>query len=514
MKGRRHRGRRTPMSQAEPLPDLPRIRPQMTMLGREDCLRIHRASCEILQKTGVRVYSKAGLDLLRGAGAVCEGTLVKTPPSLGEWALASAPGPFDLYKRGSTERALKLDGQEVYFGPGSDTLHYLDPRSSTDPGSNADPEGTKYADSGYRRDFQLADIADCARLCDALPEIGFMMSVGVPRDVPDVTYFRPQFAALLRNTTKPIVVVCDTLADMEAITAMAAAAAGGMDKLVEYPSILLYSEPSSPLQHSHEATEKLLFCAEHAIPITHSPAPMMGGTAPVTIAGAVALGNAEVLSSLIMHQLKNPGAPFLYGHGVHHLDMKEMISVYGAPEFQLARVMAAEMGRFYGMPVWGYGGHSDSKVVDGQAAADAQFSILVALLAKTNLNHDVGYLESGLTGSPEMMVLSNEIISMSRRFVEGVRVDDEALGVGVINEVGPGGEFLSRDHTMAHWRELWLPQIFDRQRLGSWEEAGSKDVRARLREVTVSLMDEHKVDPLPGPVEEEIEFILKSAGSL
>ncbi len=334
------------------------------------------------------------------------------------------------------------------------------------------------------------------------------MSVGVPRDVPTQRYFRHQFATMLRNTTKPIVFVCDDLADIEAIAGMAAAAAGGMDALSQYPTLLLYSEPSTPLLHSREAVDKLLFCADHKIPVTHSPAPMIGGTAPITIAGAVALGNAEMLSGLVMHQLQNPGAPFLYGHGVHHLDMKTMISVYGAPEFQLARVMAAEMGRFYGLPVWGYAGHSDSKVVDGQAAASAQFSVMVALMARTNLNHDVGYLESGLTNSPEMMVLTNEIISMNRRFTAGVRVDDEALALDVIHEVGPGGEFLSHEHTMAHWRELWLPQHFDRQRLEPWEEAGGKDVTARVREATVALMDEHTVAPLPAAAENEIARIL------
>jgi trimethylamine--corrinoid protein Co-methyltransferase len=236
---------------------------------------------------------------------------------------------------------------------------------------------------------------------------------------------------------------------------------------------------------------------------------MMGGTAPVTIAGAVALGNAEILSSLVMHQLTNPGAPFLYGHGVHHLDMKEMISVYGAPEFQIARVAAAEMGRFYGLPVWGYAGHSDSKIVDGQAAADAQFSVFVALMARTNLNHDVGYLESGLTGSPEMMVLTNEIISMTRRFVEGIRLDEESLASGVIHDVGPGGEFLSHEHTMAHWRELWLPQLFDRQRLDPWIAGGSKGLGERLREATIGLINEHTVEPLPDTVEDEIAAVLR-----
>lgn len=468
----------------------PPIRPKMRLLEREDCLRIHRATCDILRNTGVRVYSHAGRDLFRQAGAVVDGDLVRIPPSLVEWALASAPGKFDLYQRGSQEVALKLDGDEIYFGPGSDTLHYLDPRS------------------GERRDFKLADIGDCIRVCDALPEIGFVMSVGVPGDVPSEKSYRYQFASMIRNTTKPVVFVCDDLEDIQAIAGMAAAVAGGWDNLSRYPNILLYSEPSTPLQHSKEATEKLLFCAEHAIPVTHSPAPMMGGTAPVTIAGAVALGSAEMLSGLVMHQLKNPGAPFLFGHGVHHLDMKTMVSVYGAPEFQLARVLAAEMGHFYGLPVWGYAGHSDSKVIDGQAAVDMQFSVLVALLARTNLNHDVGYLESGLTNSPEVMVLADEVIGMNRRFVDGVRLDDESLALDVIHQVGPGGEFMSHDHTMAHFRELWSPGIFDRSQLDRWEQLGSKDLNARLREATIALMDEHHVPPLPEDVDQEINKIL------
>ena len=107
---------------------------------------------------------------------------------------------------------------------------------------------------------------------------------------------------------------------------------------------------------------------------------MMGGTAPATLAGGLAIGNAEVLSGLVMHQLKHRGAPFIFGSGLHHMDMRTMISVYGAPEFQLARVGVMEMGRHYGLPTWGYAGHSDSCAMDEQAATDATFSVLVALL--------------------------------------------------------------------------------------------------------------------------------------
>jgi len=134
--------------------------------------------------------------------------------------------------------------------------------------------------------------------------------------------------------------------------------------------------------------------------------------------------------------------------------------------------------------------------------------IMVALLAKTNLNHDIGYLEAGLTHSPEYMVLADEIIAQTRVLVGGVRLDDEALALEVIDQVGPGGEFMSHDHTLAHWRELWNPRLYDRQRLDRWESQGAKDINASIRERTVAIMEVHPVDPLPASVEGEIEALL------
>ena len=240
---------------------------------------------------------------------------------------------------------------------------------------------------------------------------------------------------------------------------MAAAAVGGMDKLSQFPTLLLYSEPTTPLQHFDGSDRETALLRRTCHPRHPFAGADDGRHSPQHIAGAVALGNAEMLSGLVMHQLRNPGAPFLYGHGVHHLDMKDDDQRLRCARIPTGAGDGGEMAQFYSLPVWGYTGHSDSNAADGQAAADAQFSVLVALLAKTNLNHDVGYLEAGLTNSPEMMVLTNEIISMTRRFVDGVRLDDEALALDVIDEVGPGGEFLSHDHTMAHWREFWMPSV-------------------------------------------------------
>ncbi|MBL7064850.1 MAG: trimethylamine methyltransferase family protein [Anaerolineae bacterium] len=467
--------------------------PRMEMLDKEQCEAIHLASLEILRRTGVRIYHEEALDMLRQTDAVItDDNLVRFPPGLVEWSLAQAPSRVALCQRGSSQVVAPLEGRRVNFGTGSDCPNYLDPHT------------------GERRPFTVADVVDAIHVVDGLPELAFCMSMGIPSDIGSANPYRHQFALMLEHTTKPVVFVCDDRADCKAIVAMASAVAGGIDQLRLNPTLLLYSEPSTPLKHSETATGKLLYMAEQALPIVHSPAPMMGGTAPVTLAGGLALGNAEVLSSLVMHQLKHPGAPFVYGQGLHHMDMKATISVYGAPEFQLARILVAEMGRFYGLPTWGYAGHSDSCAMDEQAAADAAFSVLVALLTGTNLVHDVGYLEAGLTTSPEMIVFTAEMISMMRHFMHGTSLNAASLALDVIHQVGPGSDFLTTNHTLKHFRKLWQPTLFSRQRADGWIATGSKRLGQRLREKTLSILEEHEPELLPDSVQEEIAYILEN----
>jgi len=466
--------------------------PQFGMLSREQCESIHRASLEILRRTGVRVYHDEALDLLRQTDAVLiDGNRVRLQPGLVEWALAQAPSRIPLCRRGSDEVIAPLEGRIVSFGTGSDCLTYLDPRT------------------GERRPFTSADVIDCVHTVDAMPEMQFCMSMGIPSDVGSNPY-RAQFAMMLEHTTKPIVFVCDDRADCQAIVAMASAAAGGVEQLRINPSLLLYSEPSSPLRHSETAIGKVLYMAEQNLPIVHSPAPVQGGTAPVTLGGALAMANAEMLSGLVFHQLKRAGAPMVYGCGMHQLDMKTTISVYTSPDFVLARVAVAEMGRFYEMPTWGYAGDANSCVVDEQAATEGTFSIMAALLAGNNLTHDVGYLESGKTTSPEMIVLCDEIISMLRHFMAGISFDDESMAMDVIHQVGPDGDFLSTKHTLQHFRHMWRPALFSRLGGEAWAGAGSKRLDEILREKTVAILDEHQPEPLPDSVREEIDYILKS----
>ncbi len=467
-----------------------RITPQMSFLRPADCDKIHHAALEILRRTGVRIFHEEALRLLGEAGCpVEEENRVRLPPSLVEWALRQPPSSIALCRRSGTEVCAALNGRNVSFGPGSDCPNYLDPRT------------------GERRPFTLADMEAMLRLADSLPELSFHMSNGIPSDFKGNTY-RKQFALAIQNCAKPVVFVCDDGEDCRSIVAAAAAVAGGMEALRLNPSLLLYSEPTTPLEHSRTALEKLLVMAESGLPVVHSPAPMMGGTAPATLAGGLALGTAEVLSGLVIHQLKRAGSPFVFGIGLHHLDMRTSISVYGAPEFQLARLAIADLGRYYGLPSWGYAGHSDSWLFDEQAAADAVFSTLVALQSGTNLVHDIGYLEAGLSSSPEMMVFTCEVIGMLRRFGEGITIDEENLAQDVIHAVGPGGNFLAEDHTLRHFREFWQPTLFTRQRFAGMQEQGAARLGHRLREKTVELMNGASGAQLPGSLQQEVDYIL------
>jgi trimethylamine--corrinoid protein Co-methyltransferase len=431
--------------------------------------------------------------MLREAGAfISEGNLVKFPARLVEEAIASAPGRIIMCDR-EGEPAVFLEGNKVYFGTGSDCINFLDYKT------------------GERRKFTQADIIEGYHLCDALPNIHFVMSIGIPSDVDPRIAYDVQMALMLEHTSKPLVFVTNDKASCQRAIDMAAAVAGGYEALREHQHILLYSEPSSPLQQSETAVDKLLLMAEYELPVVHSPGPLMGGTAPITIASGLVMSLAEILSSLVIHQMTNPGAPFVFGAGLHHMDMKATQICYGGPEFQLTKAAVAELGRWYGLPTWGYAGCSDAKVMDEQASAEAMLSVLMAKLTGANLIHDVGYMESGLTTSYEMIVLTDEIISMTENIIGGIEVSEETMLLDELDEVGPGGHFLNTAATMEHYRYFWYPTLFSREIRETWEERGATTLGQRLTEKVKTVLDEHQPEPLDADKKEALADIVAQA---
>ncbi len=464
--------------------------PQFSVLSETELQDIHLAALEVLRRTGVRFHHPGAVDLLKANGGfVSDGNLVKFPARLVENALASAPSRVIMCDRDG-QPAVFLEGQKVNFGTGSDCLNLLDPRT------------------GEHRKFVEADLSDAYRLCDALPNIHFVMSVGIPSDINPAHTYDVQMVHMLEDTIKPIVFVTNDLASCQRAIDMAAVVAGGYEALREQQHILLYSEPSSPLQQSDTAVDKLLLMAEYELPVVHSPGPQMGAVAPITMAGGLVMSLTEILSSLVIHQLKRPGAPFIFGAGIHHMDMSAMQICYASPEFQLTKAAIAELGRWYGLPTWGYAGCSDSKIMDEQAALEATLSVIMAKLSGANLIHDVGYMESGLTTSYEMIVLTDELVAMTDHLIKGIEVSDESLLVDEIDRVGPGGNYLDSKVTLKRYRDYWFPGLLDRRRRQQWLEKGGLTMGQRLNQKVIKILEEHRSKPLASEKSKALREIL------
>ncbi len=259
----------------------------------------------------------------------------------------------------------------------------------------------------------------------------------------------------------------------------------------------MYGQPSSPLEHPVDSIDKLLLCADAGIPAIYSPAPLAGGTAPITVAGHVAQGVAESLFGLVMHQLRRPGSPFLTGMGPAVLDMVTTQSSYNAPEFLQSYACFIEMARWLDLPNWGYAGTTDAQVVDAQAGMEIAELTLLSMLLGSNLNHDVGYLDFGMTGSLEQIVIVDEYIALNRRLLGGVEVSDDTLALNVIADIGPGGDALSHRHTAKHIRSAqWRPRILNRKGHERWLEDGAPDLREAARRRALELLATHAPAPL------------------
>jgi trimethylamine--corrinoid protein Co-methyltransferase len=340
------------------------------------------------------------------------------------------------------------------------------------------------------------------------------MSMGIASDVPTLDHYLHCFVAMIRGSVKPNVYTARDRADMEDIYRIACAVAGGETELREKPFLMLYAEPISPLLFNDESVDKLLFCAEKGIPVTYPPSPNTGGGGPITIAGALALGNAECLAGLVLTQLVRPGASFLYGMNTAALDMKSAIVAYGAPEWPLGMAAWTDIGRYYGLPVWGAAGATDSKVVDAQAGIEATATIMTAFLSRCNLNHDVGYIEYGTTSSMEMLVIADEIIREVRFIMGGVEVSERTLAREAIHRAKPGGGFLADDHTLDNWKwAQWRPEVIDRMRYDNWVKRGSKDMASRANERAREILAGHQVPPLPQAAEEAVAEVLSRRGA-
>ena len=448
--------------------------------------RLHFGTLEVLERTGVNVYATEALELLHGAGAKVDGNRVKIPAWLVQQALNSAPGRVALSSR-SGLRALSLEENQIYFGTGSETPNIID------------------LTTGKRRRPFTSDVKNAALLADALDNIDFVMSLALATDAPVERADIYQFAEMILNTTKPICFTAYSLANLKVMIEIARLAVGGKENLRFKPNLIHYAEPNSPLMHSKEALEKLLLCAAEGLPVIYASVPMLGATGPVTLAGSCVVANAEILSGLVIHQLKQKGAPFIYGGGIPPMDMATSVCSYGSPERDLGCIMLTRLAQYYNLPSFTTAGCTDAHTFDQQAGLEAGFNLLAAALSGGNLIHDLGYMGVGMTSCLEYVLLCSEAAGAIKHLLQGVPVNAETLALEVTEKVGPGGHFLSEEHTFKHFRQaMYFSPTLNRNHFEAWQQAGSKTYYERANLKVKEILQNHQVAALDSAVIKQI----------
>ncbi|MGZ8601038.1 MAG: trimethylamine methyltransferase family protein [Actinomycetota bacterium] len=468
---------------------------RLNPLTESELQRLHDAALEVMRDPGARITTEPARELLVRNGATQEGDdLVRIPGELAGRALETAPKRFTIFDRAG-EPALDLGAGNVYVGAGVTNLNYLDPRDF------------------LVKDFSLEATAESTLLADALPNLDFVATPGVARpsdDLPLEVVNQEEFLRMVTNTTKPLMVLIAGEPELRDIYDMAELVAGGADELRERPFVMPYLNSVSPLLFNPETLDKLFLAADRGLPASCQAAPQVGATGPVTIAGTLVVSAAETLIGLVLSQLRNPGTPFISGTVPFLMDMRYGTVTAGGPDGLRFMVAMAQLCRWWGLPSVGMSFGGDSKDADEQAALEAGFYGFGTVLGGVDLVFDAGCVEGGLLFSPELLVISDELVGMTRAAVEPIEVSDETIALDVIRAVGPGEVFLGEDHTLEHFRELWTPQMLSWEGRKVWSEAGAKTLRTRARDRVFDVWQTHEVPQLPDEVLQGMRRIVES----
>jgi len=466
-------------------------------ISRDDLDKIDAASRRVLQRTGLRV---TGIDddcrrALKSAGATFDDMEQRLflEPGLLDDLLISAPSRFTLCSRNGAND-VQLGSGRVHFANGGRVIRILD-----------------LATGGYRQTM-LRDIAHTAMLVEQLENLSFYIIACQACDLPsDDNYHLNDFYQAMAHTSKHVMGGCGTRRDVERVYHLAGIIAGGERELRERPCISIITNPMSPLTVSGETLSIVKFCAEKQLPLTCAPAPNAGSTAPGTLAGTLVQMHAEALAGVAIAQAFSPGAKCLYGAVPTTMDLRMMNFSIGSVESALLNSAAVQMAKLYDLPIYGTGGGTEAKRPNIQAGAEKSFSnILVAQAGADCIHLAAGMLDSANSISYEQYLIDDEIIGMVLRMLKGISVNADTMGEAVIDKVGPGGHYVTEDHTVEHmFEEFFYPNLADRSLFDVWERNDRPDMLSNARKQVRHIL----ADKTEGVLEPQLIVRLKKTFS-
>ncbi len=463
------------------------------LIDKEAFKSIHDESLGVLEDVGIRIYSPHALELLRESGASVdrESMVAKLPRSLVESAISSAPKGLRLSAR-NPEHDLLLDGAHVYMtfdGCGVQTVDI---------------------DSGARRPARKQDIVDCARLANVLPGVGYFTPSLAPQDVPLHAHVLHQMEAAYSNTDKFVVSESTTTAaEARAQIEMAAAVAGGLEQLRKRPALAAIICAVPPLNLDGGGSEAAMEFARAGVPVIMMSMVEAGVSGPVTLAGTLALSNAEVLAILTLTQCASKGAPVIYGSVLSMMEPRTGAYVSGSPEAALLCSAVVDLGRHYGLPTQAGTFGTNAVMPGSQAATEHCLTTLLAVNEGAEMVNGFGLLDASTVLSFEQLMLDYDIVTEILRIAKGIEVNEETLAPKLIREVGIGGTYLSKRHTLTHLREAWEPTVFEYGTYEEWVRKGSVDPVKRANEKAKALLRSAPSVPLPREVAKTIRDIVE-----
>ncbi len=464
---------------------------QFKILTDRALAQIEDTAGRLLNEVGITLDHADAVEMLHGLGCRVENGRVRIPPDAVQGALEKVVPQHQLYNRDGSKAFHFGDGQ-LRFHSGGGLPFILD------------------SQTGKQRNPTLQDVANATRLLDALPHVDVIIPLFGPQDVPPGLMAVASTEIMLRNTTKPVwSAPVDTPEHVQIMVEMAAACCGGMETFRQRPTMYLSVSPVSPLAFPEAIAASIIAIAQSGAPLLSLPAPSLGATGPVTMAGGLALQHAEILASYVIAAAARPGTPVIYCSRISAIDPRTAVSIWGGPEVGLTGACAGQLAHRMGLPSDTYGLASSTDLLDPQFAYERLANAMVPALAGVDILSGVGSTRDVMIAGLEIAVIDNELISMLKQITAGCRVDNEALAFDVMKEVIlRDGVFLGEVHTVRQMRQgaLWIPEISTRG--AARDNAG---VVTRARERVKHILGTHESAPLADAAERQLEDIMNRA---
>jgi trimethylamine---corrinoid protein Co-methyltransferase len=461
--------------------------PPTRLISDDQLESIHLASLKVLAEIGMDFILPEARDILKKAGATIEGERVRFDPAMITEAMATAPETFKIHAR-NPAWTMDLGGDNVCFG------------------TVASPPSCHDTDNG-RRTGNHADFTKFIKMAQYFNAIDFVSGYPVePIDIHAGVRHLETLREIATLTEKPFVsysLGVDRTRDAIEIARLARGVSH--EQFEREPSLTTIINTNSPLKLDAHMLNGILEMSRRNQVVCITPFTLAGAMAPVTVAGALVEQNAEALAGMSFAQLVNPGAPMIYGGFTSNVDMKSGAPAFGTPEYMKSTIVGGQLARRYKVP-FRTSNTNAANMMDAQAAYESVFSMWGLTMGGGNfIMHGAGWLEGGLVASFEKFVMDCDLIQMVKSFMQPIEINDDALGVEAIREVGPGGHFFGAQHTLARYSDaFYAPMVSNWSNNQQWDAQGRPDALQRCNALYKQSLTEYVEPPMDEAVKEEL----------